>query len=130
MGREIVISRGRGGAVAVRSHLPVPGIVADAGDAAARRFLEFFAATIRNRNTRAAYYRAVELFFAWCDRRRIRDLAAIEPLHVAAGDHELAVSCADPVKRNSAPELTGIRLWKVPPASVHYCKRIVISSIL
>jgi hypothetical protein len=27
-------------------------------DHAARRFLEFFAATIRNKNTRMAYYRA------------------------------------------------------------------------
>ena len=32
-----------------------PRIVADAGEHAARRFLEFFAATIRNRNTRMAY---------------------------------------------------------------------------
>jgi len=37
----------------------VPAIIADAGDQAARRFLEFFAATIRNKNTRMAYYRAV-----------------------------------------------------------------------
>jgi len=42
----------------------VPAIVAAAGDTAARRFLEFFAATIRNKNTRMAYYRAVTGFFA------------------------------------------------------------------
>ena len=35
----------------------VPAVVAGAGDRAARRFLEFFAATIRNPNTRAAYHR-------------------------------------------------------------------------
>ena len=40
-----------GGPVAV-----VPAIVAAAGERAARRFLEFFAATIRNPNTRAAYH--------------------------------------------------------------------------
>jgi hypothetical protein len=34
-------------------------VIADAGDGAARRFIEFFAASIRNRNTRMAYYRAV-----------------------------------------------------------------------
>jgi hypothetical protein len=45
----------------------VPGIVAAAGDKAARRFLEFFAATIRNKNTRMAYYRAVTRFVDWCD---------------------------------------------------------------
>jgi integrase/recombinase XerD len=41
----------------------VPRVIADAGDQAARRFLEFFAATIRNKNTRMAYYRAVCDFF-------------------------------------------------------------------
>src|SRR6266849_1574031 len=62
----------------------VPTIIADAGDQAARRFLEFFAATIRNKNTRMAYYRAVLQFFAWCDRHQLGQLVDIEPLHVAA----------------------------------------------
>jgi site-specific recombinase XerC len=56
----------------------------DAGDAAARRFLEFFAATIRNKNTRMAYYRAVCRFFAWCDEHQLGAITDIEPLHVAA----------------------------------------------
>jgi site-specific recombinase XerD len=62
----------------------VPVLIADAGDQAVRRFLEFFAATIRNKNTRMAYYRAVLRFFAWCDHHQLRELVAIEPLHVAA----------------------------------------------
>jgi hypothetical protein len=33
----------------------VPRVIAAAGGQAARRFLEFFAATIRNKNTRQAY---------------------------------------------------------------------------
>ena len=37
----------------------VPAIIADAGEAPTRRFLEFFTANIRNPNTRAAYHRAV-----------------------------------------------------------------------
>jgi site-specific recombinase XerD len=48
------------------------------------RFLEFFAATIRNKNTRHAYYHAVTRFFAWCDRHQLGQLVDIEPLHVAA----------------------------------------------
>jgi hypothetical protein len=44
--------------------LTVPAIIADAGDGAARRFLEFFTATIRNPNTRAAYAQAVARFLA------------------------------------------------------------------
>jgi hypothetical protein len=39
------------------SNLVVPAVIAAAGDQAARRFLEFFAATIRNKNTRMAIRR-------------------------------------------------------------------------
>jgi hypothetical protein len=46
----------------------VPSIVAEAGEHASRRFLEFFAATIRNKNTRQAYYLAVTRFFASGER--------------------------------------------------------------
>ena len=61
----------------------VPAIVAAAGDGAARRFLEFFAVTIDNPNTRAAYFHACQRFFAWCDRREdIDELVDIEPMHV------------------------------------------------
>ena len=49
---------------AIAAEVVVPAIVADAGEHAARRFLEFFAATIRNKNTRAAYLHAVTRFFA------------------------------------------------------------------
>ena len=61
----------------------VPRVIADAGDKAARRFLEFFAATIRNKNTRMAYYRAAARFFAWCDHHKVGEIVDIEPLHVA-----------------------------------------------
>ena len=46
-------------AVASRDGILVPRVIASAGDKAARRFLEFFAATIRNKNTRMAYYTGV-----------------------------------------------------------------------
>src|SRR5450759_5531094 len=71
-------------AAAMTATTVVPAIVADAGDTAAKRFLEFFAATIRNKNTRMAYYRAVCRFFAWCDHHQLCAIADIEPLHVAA----------------------------------------------
>ncbi len=44
--------------VAGRAGMLVPRVIAAAGEKAARRFLEFFAATIRNKNTRQAYYHA------------------------------------------------------------------------
>ena len=44
----------------------VPAPTAAAGERASRRFLEFFAANIRNPHTRRAYGHAVEEFLAWC----------------------------------------------------------------
>jgi site-specific recombinase XerD len=61
----------------------LPTLIAAAGDRAARRFLEFFAATIRNPHTRRAYARACGDFLAWCADADVRELAAVEPLHVA-----------------------------------------------
>jgi site-specific recombinase XerD len=70
--------------LAAGSRPAVPALIAEAGEHASRRFLEFFAATIRNKNTRQAYYHAVTRFFAWVDRHKLGELADIEPLHVAA----------------------------------------------
>ena len=44
----------------------VPGLIADAGEAAGWRYVEFFTANIRNPHTRRAYARACAAFFAWC----------------------------------------------------------------
>src|SRR5271169_4488707 len=74
----------------------VPAVIADAGDHATRRFLEFFAATIRNKNTRMAYYRAACHFFAWVEQHRIGELADIEPIHVAAYIETLQTTAAKP----------------------------------
>ena len=49
--------------------LILPAVIADAGERASRRFIEFFTATIRNANTRQAYARAVADFFAWSPAR-------------------------------------------------------------
>ena len=68
----------------IAASIVVPAIVADAGDAAAKRFLEFFAVTIRNKNTRTAYLHAASRFFAWCEHHQLGALDEIEPLHVAA----------------------------------------------
>jgi hypothetical protein len=43
-----------------------PPLVAASGERAGIRFLEFFAANIRNSHTRRAYGRAVGEFVAWC----------------------------------------------------------------
>ena len=63
--QAVVIIESKTLVIAAGDGVIVPRAIADAGDQAARRFLEFFAATIRNKNTRMAYYRAVVRFFAW-----------------------------------------------------------------
>jgi site-specific recombinase XerD len=60
----------------------VPALIANAGDAAGWRYVEFFTANIRNPNTRRAYARACGRFFAWCDGRGLT-LPAIRPHDVA-----------------------------------------------
>ena len=70
-------------AISIRS-FELPTLIERAGEKTARRFLEFFAATIRNKNTRAAYYRASCKFFRWCETRELHELHQIEPLVVAA----------------------------------------------
>src|SRR3984885_3300602 len=61
----------------------LPAAIGRAGEAAGFRFVEFFTATIRNKNTRAAYAEAVGQFFAWCERHRVRTLPQISPIVVA-----------------------------------------------
>ncbi len=42
-------------------------VIEEAGDQASYRFLEFFAASIRNAGTRTMYLHAVHEFLDWCD---------------------------------------------------------------
>ena len=62
----------------------LPSLIARAGERASWRFVEFFTATIRNRNTRAAYAQALGQFFAWCDSKRIAGLGQLNPVFIAA----------------------------------------------
>ena len=61
----------------------VPAVIADAGEKAGKRFIEFLTATIRNGNTRQAYARAIGDFLAWCEGHRLA-LRDIDPVVVAA----------------------------------------------
>ena len=62
----------------------LPAAIAHAGPHAAKRFIEYFAATIRNKNTRLAYAQAIKQFFEWCERYGVVELDQIEPIVVAA----------------------------------------------
>jgi integrase/recombinase XerC len=61
----------------------LPALIAAVGERARTRFLEFFAANIRNPHTRRAYYRAAEEFLAWCASAGLSSIAAVQPVHVA-----------------------------------------------
>src|ERR1700683_2187343 len=113
MSRQVTIPPSRTLAVAPRARIVVPRAIANAGDQAARRFLEFFAATIRNKNTRMAYYRAVCDFFSWCDRHRIGGIADIEPLHVAAYIENLGQSMSKPTVKQHLAAIRMLFDWLV-----------------
>jgi site-specific recombinase XerD len=69
-------------------------VLVTAAERASMRFLEFFAAKIRNPHTRRAYLRAAEEFLGWCASFGVRSIADVQPVHVAiwieAGTRELA----------------------------------------
>ena len=75
--------------VPFRSAAASPALVAAAGVRAQERFVEFFTANIRNRNTRRAYAQAVAEFLAWCEDRGVPSITAVQPLHVAGYIEEL-----------------------------------------
>jgi hypothetical protein len=90
----------------------VPSLFADAGTDAARRFIEFFTANIRNRNTRAAYAFAVARFARWCDTRGFA-LAQLTPVIVAAYIEELGQHLDKPsVKQHLAALRMGMSIFK------------------
>jgi site-specific recombinase XerD len=60
----------------------IPSVIADAGESASWRYVDFFTSNIRNPNTRRAYARACQTFFAWCDERGL-SLTTIRPYDVA-----------------------------------------------
>ena len=88
-------------------------IIAEAGETATRRFLEFLAATIRNKNTRMAYYRAVRHFFAWSEHHQLGGLDNIEPLHVAAYVEQLQGNMAKPSVKQHLSAIRMLFHWLV-----------------
>lgn len=90
----------------------VPKIIAAEGADAVRRFIEFFTANIRNKNTRAAYVQAVGQFCRWCDRRRF-SLELIEPISVAAYIEELGKIRSKPTVKQHLAAIRMLFDWLV-----------------
>ena len=74
---------------------------------AARHFLEFFAANIRNPNTRRAYFRNTVQFADWCKTQGFNELLDVEPIHVAAYIELTGVTALEAVGEAASGSHTG-----------------------
>ncbi|MCL4543988.1 MAG: site-specific integrase [Chloroflexi bacterium] len=109
----------------------VPPVIHQAGAQAARRYLEFFAAHIRNPNTRTAYARTARVFFAWCAYHGLA-LHQIEPIAVAAYIETVQRDHAAPTVKQHLAALRRLFDWLVigqvlpsnPAASVNGPKHV------
>ncbi len=88
-------------------------IIAEAPAQARTRFLEFFAAAIRNPNTRRAYAKAASDFLTWCARHGVRDLTEIAPIHVAGWIEELGQSLSAPTVKQRLAAVRHLFDWLV-----------------
>ncbi len=91
----------------------MPALVLVAGEGAQLRFLEFFAASIRNPHTRRAYARAVGDFLTWCEGRGVASIVAVRPLHVAAYIEALSRSRAAPTAKLRLAAIRRLFDWLV-----------------
>jgi site-specific recombinase XerD len=91
----------------------LPAIVTAAGERAQLRFLEFFAASIRNAHTRRAYAGAVAEFLAWCEGRGVGSITAIQPLHVAGYVEELTRARSAPTAKQRLAAIRRLFDWLV-----------------
>src|SRR3954453_9906915 len=84
----------------------VPALIANLGDAAAWRYVEFFTANIRNAHTRRAYARACSRFFARCEDRGLTP-ATIRPHDVGTYIEQLQLAVSAPSVKQ---QLAAIRM--------------------
>lgn len=91
----------------------LPALIANAGDRTRMRFIEFFAANIRNPNTRRAYARAIGDFLAWCAHYGIPSIGAVQPVHVAAWIEELTGAYSAPTVKQRLAAVRHLFDWLV-----------------
>lgn len=83
-GKAVAVIKPAKAAAVVKVDVELPALIDNGGPKLRKRFLEFFGASIRNPNTRAAYMKACAAFFAFLDENEVEAIDDIEPLHVAA----------------------------------------------
>jgi site-specific recombinase XerC len=113
----------------------LPALVAAAGERASMRFLEFFAANIRNPHTRRAYARAADEFLAWCASAGVSSIVAVQPVHVATWIEVGTRALAAPSVKQRLAAIRHLFDWLVtgqvvpvnPAASVRGPRHVVTS---
>jgi site-specific recombinase XerD len=93
--------------------LQLPALVAAADDKVRASFFEFFAANIRNKNTRRAYAQATREFFTWCEGAGVASIADIIPLHVAAYVEQLGRERSAPTVKQRLAAIRHLFDWLV-----------------
>jgi len=99
--------------VSICRSLALPKLVVVAGERAKLRFLEFFAANIRNAHTRRAYSRAVVDFLSWCEGRGVVSLIELRPLHVGAYIEALSQARSAPTAKQHLAAIRRLFDWLV-----------------
>ncbi len=89
----------------------VPALVADTHRDAGERFLEYFAATIRNANTRAAYMNAVADFLRFEPVAGLGSLAEVRSIHVSAYIEAIGDRFAPQTVKQRLAALRGLFDW-------------------
>src|ERR1700720_1704491 len=90
---------------------PTPILIDRAGPSTRKKFFEFFTVPIRNANTRAAYYRAIQRFLAWVERAGYQQLEDIEPITVAAYIETLQRQAAPPTVKQHMAAIRMLFSW-------------------
>lgn len=93
--------------------LALPELVDAAGARGRERFLEFFAVSIRNPNTRRAYSHAAADFLGWCKSQDVAQLDQIAPMHVAAWIELLGRELAAPTVKLRLAAIRSLFDWLV-----------------
>jgi site-specific recombinase XerD len=97
----------------VAGEINLPAILTTAGDDAITRFIEYFAAHIRNPHTRRAYFRNAVRFLRWCESRGASSLAQVKPLTVAGYIELLQESHSRPTVKQHLATIRMLFDWLV-----------------
>lgn len=119
--------------VKISGSFVVPQQISNLGYNATLRFLDFFTANIRNKNTRAAYAVAVRTFFGWLDGHGVTELGAVRTHHVAAHVERLTKTYKAPTVKQHLAAIRMLFDWLIvgqmvdsnPAAAVRGPKHVV-----